>query len=73
MARNGHQRALNQLNILPILSVALHEPALWSIVTEAIYDVQESGNCPRSFGTHFSWILVMWQGLRVEIYLPLYS
>ena len=53
---NGHQRALNQLNkcFLHILSVAMHYPALW---TEAIYDLRESRNCPRTFDTYFKYEL----------------
>ena len=39
-------------NILYILSVAL--PALWRIVTEAIFDVRESDNFPRNFETDFT-------------------
>ena len=50
------QRALNQLNkcFLHILSVSLHLPALWMIITEAIYEVRESQNCAWTFETHFN-------------------
>ena len=30
-------------------------PALWMIVTEAIYDLRESHNCPRTFDTYFTF------------------
>ena len=30
-------------------------PALWMIVTEAIYNLRESHNCPRTFDTYFSY------------------
>ena len=39
---------------LHILSVALHLPALWMIVTEAIYDVRESNNFPRTYAPYFT-------------------
>ena len=39
---------------LHILSVALHLPALWLIVTETIYDVRESNNFPRTYAPYFS-------------------
>ena len=55
MARNGHQRALNQLNkcffAYFICGTAL---TIWKIVTEAIYNVRELDKCPRTFETHFS-------------------
>ena len=52
MATRG--RLINLISaFLPILSVALHQPALWTIVTEAIYDVQESHNCPRTYAPYF--------------------
>ena len=38
---------------LHISSVALHLPALWTIVTEGIYDVRESHIFPRTYETHF--------------------
>ena len=47
-------RLINLISaFLDILSVALHLPALWTKVTEAIYDVRESDNFPRTFETHF--------------------
>ena len=55
MERNGHQRALNQLNkcFFAYFIRRTAFPALWLIVTEAIYDVRESYNCARTFDTDF--------------------
>ena len=43
---------------LHILSVALHLPALWMIVTEAIYDVRESSNFPRTYAPYLTSLKV---------------
>ena len=57
MDGNDHQRALNQLIkcFLHILPVSLNLPALWMIVTDVIYDVRESHNCPRTFAAYFTY------------------
>ena len=47
-------RLMNLLSAyLNIPYVALHLPALWMIVTEAIYDVRESSNFPRTYAPYF--------------------
>ena len=51
MATRG--RLINLISdLLHILSVALHYPALWP---EAKYDLRESRNCPRTFDTYFTY------------------
>ena len=64
MARNDHQRASVSTPINKFLYCFAHFicgvelPALWMIVTEAIYDLQESHNCPQTFDTYFMIVLV---------------
>ena len=62
MARNDHQReegvSVHNNKQFPVLFAyficGVELPALWMIVTEAIYDLRESHNCPRTFDTYFS-------------------
>ena len=59
MARNDYQRASvstpinNFLYFFEYFICGVELPALWMIVTEAIYDLRESYNCPQTFDTHF--------------------
>ena len=47
-------RLINLLRAyLHILYVALHLPALCMIVTDAIFDVRESSNFPRTYAPYF--------------------
>ena len=42
-------------------------PALWMIVTEAIYNLRESHNCPRTFDTYFIlWYVYYRTGVGAE-------
>ena len=60
LARNDHQRALlsipttnfNTFFVYFICVIAL--PALWAIVTEAIYDERESNNFVRTYAPYFT-------------------
>ena len=58
MDRNDHQRALLSIpttnfdTFLHTLSVSLHCLALWTVVTEAIYNVRESNNFPRAYAPY---------------------
>ena len=56
MARNGHQRVLNQLNKC-FFAYFICGTALWMIVTEAIYEVRESHKCAWTFDTHFTFLV----------------
>ena len=59
MARNDHQRVSvstpinNFLYFFAYFICGVELPALWMIVTEAIYDLRESHNCPWTFDTYF--------------------
>ena len=59
MARNDHQRAsvstpINHFLYFFAYSICGVElPALWMIVTEKIYNLRESHNCPWTFDTYF--------------------
>ena len=56
LARNDHQRALLSIPTtnFDTLSVSLHCLALWTVVTEAIYNVRESNNFPRTYAPYFT-------------------
>ena len=52
MERNGHQRALNQLNKC-FFAYFIFGTALTCPLDEAIYDLRESNNFPRTSETLF--------------------
>ena len=60
MARNDHQRVSvstpinNFLYFFAYFICGVELPAIWMIVTEAIYNLRESHNCPRTFDTYFT-------------------
>ena len=68
LARNCHQRALYQLNkcffAYFISGTALTCP-LW---TEAIYDLRESRNCPRTIDTYQDFWLLPSSKRKVDLY-----
>ena len=55
MARNDHQRVLLSIPTTYFICV-IALPALWTIVTQAIYNVQESNNFPRTKAPYFTSI-----------------
>ena len=77
MARNGHQRALNQLNKC-FFAYFIFGTALPCPLDEAIYDLRESNNFPRTSETlfslqtfvnkerHLAEILATWEAHRAE-------
>ena len=71
MARNDHQRASvstpinNFLYFFAYFICGVELPALWMKVTEAIYDLQESHNCPRTFDTYFNIYFLPGTGVQV--------
>ena len=63
MARNDHQRASvstpinNFLYFFAYFICGVELPALFMIVTEAIYNLRESHSCPRTFDTYFIYLV----------------
>ena len=66
MPRNDHQRASvstpinNFLYFFAYFICGMELPALWMIVTEKIYDLRESHNCPRTYDTYFTLWIALW-------------
>ena len=65
MAKNDHQRASvstpinNFLYFFAYFICGVELPALWMIVTEAIYDLRESHNYPWTFDTYFTTQIII--------------